>query len=303
MSICEWADAHRVQVPALAAAMLEGMQLWSHTLEIISALSQARCFRDACLAQSPSILNDLLCLASEANEGSEQASKACASFLTHRLPSTIALPSTAQDFLNRLFEEAVKYPSSQNAKRLHDVLSGACEEVLELLPSASLTRFRENLFMLMKKDIKGDEQLLTLLSLSILGKIRDCCITPRPVRSGSTLSLTQSMSEDDRREIDKYFAGEWAHKTMTLVFLQCIRACGADGELESARYRLRLAREIMHSVDPQSREEWVKKNSRYLQKLMQKATQSALDPLLKLEVRLIPTVNMSSTFLKRQNEE
>ncbi|KAI9662167.1 MAG: hypothetical protein M1831_002863 [Alyxoria varia] len=285
-SICNWADAHRAQIPALAMALLEGMQLWPYTLEIISAFSQARRFRDACLAQSPSILNELLRLASQSNEGFEQASKTCVSLLTYRLPATVALPSFAQDFVNRLFEVAIKDPGPETARPVYDVLSGACQEILELLPSASLTRFRENLFMLMKKDKKGDEQLLTLLSLSILGKIRDCCITPRPVRSGSTYSLTTSMSEEDRGEIDKYFAGEWAYKTMTLVFLQCIRVCGAEVDLDSASNRLRLAREIMHSVDAHSREEWVKKNPRYLQKLMQKATQANLDPLLKLENRV-----------------
>ena len=267
-----WSSTNHVQVHALVQALLEGLKLWPYTTEIMTKFCAIRKVRDKTLHQAPNFLNDLLENVTTSAQGFDRGSSLCVSILALPLPASIPLPSSAQPFLHQLFEKAVASPNAQNVEPVYRLLYGACESLLELLPAASLNRFREHLVRMMRT--VANEPLLTLLCLAILAKIYLKCIDASDIEDqkqttqSSSDFLSESLSPADKEKITKFFTGERSHQILEVLTLQVIDACNQNyGHAAEPARRMRLSREVAEAIDHQTRKQWVEKGQRSFRKL------------------------------------
>lgn len=293
--IQKWSDSHADQVEPLALTLLEALEIWPYAPDLLRIFCVLPKVRDAVLLQSPMLLETLLGSAIASTKSFTNLSGLCVALLKAPLPSTIALPASAQNFLNQLFNLTVQSPLPKTVEPVYDVLRGACEPLLDMLPAPGLTKFREH-FTRMLRSAKGPtEQSLNLYCLAILGRIHLLLerrsrpsTESRPVTS-SDPSWTLSMSQQEQAEISSIFSGERVHKTVVLVVCQVMFACGTDNGLEKsvAIRQILLAREIINAVDPLTVREWAGRQSNhlYIQKLHQKACDGATGGAIQIEVR------------------
>ena len=282
-----WTACNTGQMDALSAALLEGLQLWSFTLDILRDFCHVLAFRDAVVLQSPSLLDELLVAANGSSQGFRRFSGVCVALLSEPLPLEVPLPLSAQAFLDQLAEKAIQQPSPATVEPVYLILDGACGALLDLLSPSALRTFREP-FRDMIRTVKSiEEQILTLLCLAILAKVHQRCMSPAMARLEKESSLSSSMSAHDREELSGFFTGEKAQKTITLVAYQVINACRPQHKTMKidALKHITLSRLIVNVVDPRAREQWANSQAAIVDKLHQKIAQDGLDVMVRLEVR------------------
>lgn len=288
----EWADLHTAKIKSLITIVLEGLQLWPYTLGLLESLVTVPALRKSALAEAPTLLHDLLERANRSKQGYNEVSKLCITLMSERLPEIVALPASAQSFFVRVFEIAVQEPSIDTVESVYILLRGACEELLEILPQSSLDDFREHLTRMMRTVKSIDDQLLSLFCLAAIARVNTQHIDPHTVSDSlRSDALTQESphrapSTRSRDEVQKFYSGERASKTMHLLALQVIYACRGDHTISQTTTikHVRLAREVASAVEPAARQAWAKSNPAILRKLYEKVTQTPLYHAVQLEV-------------------
>jgi len=287
----DWAICHEEQIPRLAAALIQGLALWPYILDIIDHVASTAHIRDALLRESPGLLSHLLEKATTTSADVALTTTICISFLSVPLPKGLPLPAAAQTFLSQLFENAMKRPSITTIEPVYALLDGACADLLELLPQASLDQLRDQLTQLMRTAKKIEEQPLSLYCLAIIAKLNKFhhVVGEHGGRRSSVRFTPSSQSRDTSahswEEVQKFFQGERALKTIHLLVLQVIYACrpeSKDSDQPPMKH-VRIAREVLSAIDSLVREKWLQSNGAITKKLHEKAASNTLPNLLRLE--------------------
>lgn len=248
--------------------------------------------RESALSEAPALLHDLLERANRSKQGFNEASKLCISLMSKRLPETVALPALAQSFFVKVFEIAVREPSIDTVEPVYILLRGACKELLEILPQSSLDDFRDHLTRMMRIVKSIDDQLLSLFCLAAIARVNTQHLDPHTVSESlrsdalSQESSHRAPSTRTRDEVQRFYSGERASKTMHLLALQVIYACRGDHTISQTTTikHVRLAREVASAVDSTARHTWAKGNPAIVRKLYEKVTQTPLYHAVQLEV-------------------
>lgn len=272
--------------------VIEGLQLWPYTLGLLERLVIVPVLHEAALTQCPTLLHDLLERADRSQRGFTEVSDLCILLMARRLPPSIALPASAQTFFTKVFERAVQNPTIDTVEPVYVLLRGACEELLEILPQSSLDDFRDHLTRMMRIVKSMEDQLLCLFCLATIARINSQHIDPRrPTKmmcsqQSSQVPSPRAPSARTREDVQKFYCGERASKTMHLLALQVIYACRKDHTVTQATTikHVRLAREVASAVESSARYAWAEGNPAIVRKLYEKTTQTPFFHAVQLEV-------------------
>ena len=195
--------------------------------------------------------------------------------LSAPLPEDYALPASAGLFFVKVMEAAVASPSAMTIRPIYSLFVGVGPELLDILPEAESMQFQERLIRLLRN---VDDQTANLLCLAIFAKL----VTPSVCGSShvemssqgpTPISATSQMEQTSRfLKIAQFFGQKRAAKTLDLVVLRVIFACSNSSNLsrEDAQESLKLAKEIMGSIDVEEKDHWLKSNGPKVQKLYEK---------------------------------
>lgn len=237
------------------------------------------------------LLDTLLATASSDNLDEDKASvasMACIALLARPLPAETLLPESAQKFFLRLAEQAVTYPSVETLRPIYQLLTGACQELLSTLPTATLTALADDIFKILRSlaSVEGNPQYLLCL-----GIIRSLAGLPVDTKAGPISPVSTSKVPLGRRaqpwKLDSaraYFVTPKALKTLQLVALQVIWIYKVEDQ-HSEQYvleNLEIATSIVYSIDTATRLEWCKANAPVARKLGEKVMKSDLPADIRL---------------------
>lgn len=289
----DWAESRFGQVDALTSTLLESLDLWSYTLDLLCAFSNVFAIRDCVLSRSPCLLEQLLITANASSPGFRHLSRLCTVLLSEPLPIHVPVPASAETFFNRLAEIAIESPSVETIEPVYRILDGACGSLLDVFSPTALHKLQERFIRIIRTVKNMVQPLLFLLCLAILGLIHKR-ISSSTAGPSSGCNLSSSISLQDRKEISAFFAGHEALKMMTIITLQVISACASDNPANDfAVQRVTLCRRVAEAVDLQAREQWVQSNAavNHIQKLHQRVAAIGVDAALRIEVRQIDSLN------------
>lgn len=256
-------------------------------MELLGLLSTVQQLRDAFLLQSPNLLHDVLCAASDAGVVERCASHASVSLLGYPLPEDIALPASAQPFLTRLFEHLTHSPNLETAEAVFRVLDGAGRVLLDKVPRAKLLELSHYVRCMVSNARSDAESLVNLFCLAIMGKIHRAYEGSPTHRIMPEESIHQ-LHTADKSKLTKFFTGDGdaATSTILLIVMQVIHACNADSKLviiDRAR-RIHLARCILDCVDHNTIRAQISAKPAVFSKLLERVSLQNLPSELQLEV-------------------
>ncbi len=218
---------------------------------------------------------------------SEQYSRVCLVILSEPLHDDIALPATAQAFFLGVCERAVQTPCATNLGFMQTLLTGACQDLLGLIPRATLKGLEDQLFRILRNLRAAQDQSPALLCLAVIAAIDGSCRKTRPL-GDAPISYNPEGCETAFRfgAYGEFFTGAKAAKTLQLLSLRAIWACKENSgvPIRTAIADMRIANETIAAVDPLARQKWSQCNQPVLQKLMEKALRSDISQELQLEV-------------------
>ncbi|SLM38433.1 hypothetical protein LPUS_08646 [Lasallia pustulata] len=288
-TIQRWAYCNECYIDALAAAVLEALQLWPYTLEIVRDLSCIVSFRDALLLQKPLLLDTLLKKAIASPDGDSQHAAACVAMLTTPLPGELPAPASLPSFFLTKLESAVEAPSALTIRPIHSLLAGVGSTLLDVLPAEATSRLHEQLSRMLQS---LQDRPAILLCLAIFASVLSGSSPVCKASETSSQNLHSAMPgeavlpDEVRRHqnIRKYFNERRASKTLDLVVLGVIEACSSSFSLNccEAVESLGLAQEIVRVVNCDERVGWLKKSGSKTRKLFEKVLRQDT----KAEVRL-----------------
>lgn len=218
--------------------------------------------------------------------GGDEISAACIALLSHPLANGILLPDSAQTFFLRLVERAVSSSNAETLRAVYNLLEGACQGLLGILPIATLTAFVEDVF----KILRGITNVTEPLHLVCLGILRTVVgFENDPARSVERVgpSLTGPIRHFPKHSLESanaYFTGAKASKTLQLVALQVMWAYKIEdpSQADATQQLLEMAINIVGSIEESSRAEWSKTNAPVLRKITEKIIKNKLSPDVKL---------------------
>ncbi|KAL9121926.1 MAG: hypothetical protein Q9187_001518 [Circinaria calcarea] len=242
----DWADGNGCQLNGLAAAVLEELQIWPYTLDIIQKLAPVTAFRDALLRQKPALLIVLLDKAGQSDpDANPQYEKTCISMLLTCLPEGYAVPAALPAFLLRILDKASESPSVITVKPLYSLITGVGTGFLDILPPRSIIRLQEQLTDIISRSVQDPS--VSLLCLAVLAKI--------------AADGDEEVDQEDSYYLAKRFFNKRASKTLDLVVLWAVQMCSrttsenTDGS--QAMENLKLAAEIIRAVNAHARSTWI----------------------------------------------
>ncbi|MCJ1285929.1 hypothetical protein MMC26_005271 [Xylographa opegraphella] len=303
VTIHHWAQGHRCQIDALASAVLEELPLWPYTLEIIERLSVAISIRNAFLRLDPKLLPNLLQKANitsgEEIEASDQrarkqehsklsyqqVTKTCVSMLSVPLPADYPVPAALPAFVLRILEGVVRSPSAATLELMYTVLKGVGSDLFQVLPLQKSTHLQDQLIKLLRNFDDHKVNLLCLAIFALLCSNQPVC----PVREEHpSLPGSQALKANTEGPLPDFccaarlFFALKAQKTLELVVLRSIMLCSSSVTPSDASSGLRLAREILDTIDSIERRNWVQKNILKVRKLQEKVRNSDIDCTVRL---------------------
>jgi hypothetical protein len=206
------------------------------------------------------------------NGNDEHFSPACIAILSEPLPADLPLPASVYSLLISIFESIVISTSSLTKIRYaYSLLDGAASNVVTQLLDDEREQIVDHLCKLLKQvNIKQDPEL-QLLCIWIICKL------------GAPLNKTAPWLSETARTI---VCGQNGVRTMNLLVISVIWACKKGIEIthQQAVERVKLASEILHTVDMNIRQSWAMQNTRYSTKLVEKAIQEGMHPELQIMV-------------------
>ncbi|KAK0337760.1 hypothetical protein LTR94_003373 [Friedmanniomyces endolithicus] len=239
--------------------------------------------RDVLLKLEPGLLPILLDHATSGDGMHLKYAAAAVSVLAHPLPAHYALPATAQTLFLRLVQKAAHVPSAESLSPVFTLLQGTSTVLVGLLSNETLSRLEEQLDTILRSNHSrtshdAGDQLRTLHCLAIMHLIAlpadsERIYTDSMYETQDLLASTQMTSTAwTPAEMQKYFHGTKASKTIQLVVLQAMWACQAHSESFDDRLAtLKLANFLMGAVPTDLKDAWCSSNHPIVQKLQQKA--------------------------------
>ncbi|KAK0303375.1 hypothetical protein LTR01_008103 [Friedmanniomyces endolithicus] len=239
--------------------------------------------RDALLKREPGLLPTLLDHATPGDGVNFHYAAAAVAVLAHPLPAHYNLPATTQTLFLRLVQKAAHAPSAEFLSPVFALLQGTSTLLIGLLSTETLSRLEEQLDTILRSNHSrtshdAGDQLRTLHCLAIMHLIAlpadsERIYTDSMYETQDLLASTQVTSTAwTPAEMQKYFHGTKASKTIQLVVLQAMWACQAHSESFDDRLAtLKLANFLMGAVPADLKDAWCSGNHPIVQKLQQKA--------------------------------
>lgn len=320
--LLRWARGNGCQIDSLAAAVLEGIELWPFALEILRILGMCAslqnllsvlsllitwkhifllfemlsCGKSLCfwirLSKRPS--NQTLTrypiepahiATTMLIEG--QYSATCVCLLSH--PVDIAIPSKFPDLLLQLVDKAVHSLSPETIRPIYQILSAMGSGYLDVLPFDVIARLQDRLVEVLTK-LNMDERFGDLLCLSVLAKFasrpRSSLDVYIPSIPSSPVDGSLITVADRYVSARKLFEDKRAPKTLDLAVIRAITACSESCSLNATDIgeSLKLSGEIVEAFDCREKQAWAAKNGGKIKKLHRKILRTDIDPETQCEV-------------------
>lgn len=188
----------------------------------------------------------------------------------------LPLPDQTEQFVSKICDSAVQHPSIWNIARLHKIVRGSCSELLAALPHQALQRLAERVIGIVKITKATEEDSPILFCISILASLKQVC---------DDKFLEYGVLHHAANE---FFHGAKCTKTIQLVLLRAIWACKGSTvtPFEGAVGCLRLAREILESIDQNTLSTWRNSHALIVRKLIEKVSNCHSDSEMLCEVRI-----------------
>jgi predicted nucleic acid-binding Zn-ribbon protein len=214
---------------------------------------------------------------------------ATVALLSHPLPSDVALPATAQDFLIQLFDRAATQPNAVTVQQIHRLVYGACKPILGILSPGVLAHLEEYIFSILKSSSGVEDQSLGMYCLAIMRMILEKFQTEVgndamwPTFDHSVDSSNSQWTPD---AIKQFFHGNKTHKTMQLLVLRVIWACRPESADPTGQglTSVTLVNQILAGVSQAAVIEWSHKNAVIVRKLQEKCLVPDMLPALRFQV-------------------
>ncbi|OJD33938.1 kinesin k39 [Diplodia corticola] len=294
-----WADASACQLAPLARCVRKAFDTWNYTLDIFERLVLARPFRDAFLAQYPSMLDAFLQKALTP-EGPSAVTGTCVAMLSEPLPHSVPLPFTAQEFFMRLFDEAMKSTDEHHVSTIYKLLDGACRDLLGILPEDRIKYIEEKGYELLKSSAANPSHApnetwhrLQILSLGLMGILAQTCdphlnaVAPVDMAVGNIPSEASLRGNSLKHveEIPRMFQTRGARATIRLTVMVAIGMLsthekGLDDDL--ARY-LKIVAEVLSIMPPSARQKFLDDDGKFVSKLVEKVQKAGDHPGVQLQ--------------------
>ncbi|KAF2146275.1 uncharacterized protein K452DRAFT_355693 [Aplosporella prunicola CBS 121167] len=289
VAIRTWSLLSPCQIPQLVTTVREALQVWPYALRVLQKLAQARSFRDALLLQNSGLLDDLL-RKSSGPESSRDVLNTCAMLLADPLPESIPLPSSAQKFFVRIFEEALQATTEQNLSLLHSLLSGACRELLNILPHEQLDYFEDRSYDLLKITENSLNSKFRFFCIGILLPFVEPNFTRITLPTSPLGSIPYSQPErlapvKALDEVPRIFREGVAHVTVHYLLLGLVNTCIDDRNVfddETIR-SMKVANETLTVIKPEVRHTYARKNGFIVEKLLAKLSRLDNQPMAQLQ--------------------
>ncbi|KAK0509858.1 hypothetical protein JMJ35_007252 [Cladonia borealis] len=279
--LLRWARGNACQIDSLAAAVLEGLELWPNALDILRILAYIPAFRDAVLQQKPMLLDTLIRKAIESDSAFDKYSATCVCLLSH--PVEIAIPSKFPDLLMQLVDKAVRSLSPETIRPIYQILSAMGSSYLDILSFDVIARLQDRLVEVLTK-LNMDDRFGDLLCLGVLAKFASRPCNPSDLQMPNIQSSPidrNSMAVADRYvSARKLFEDKRAPKTLDLAVIRAITACSESCALSATDIAesLKLSGEIVEAFDCREKQAWVAKNGGKVKKLHQKILRTDIAP-------------------------
>ncbi|KAH0029520.1 hypothetical protein KCU78_g3325, partial [Aureobasidium melanogenum] len=288
-NICLWASCYHCRISSLSQALIDALPQWPYVLEIITRLSCTVDVRNALVQREPSLLPRLLTHALESRVESRKYVDAAVALLSHPLPSDVALPATAQNFLLQLFDRAATQPNAATVQQIHRLVYGACEPILGILSPGVLAHLEEYIFSILKSSSGVEDQSLGMYCLAIMRMILEKFQTEVgndamwPTFDHSVDSSNSQWTPD---AIKQFFHGNKTHKTMQLLVLRVIWACRPESADPTGQglTSVTLVNQILAGVSQAAVIDWSHKNAVIVRKLQEKCLVPDMLPALRFQV-------------------
>jgi predicted nucleic acid-binding Zn-ribbon protein len=214
---------------------------------------------------------------------------AAVALLSHPLPSDVALPATAQNFLLLLFDRAATQPNAATVQQIHRLVYGACEPILGILSPGVLAHLEEYIFSILKSSSGVEDQSLGMYCLAIMRMILEKFQTEVgndamwPTFDHSVDSSNSQWTPD---AIKQFFHGNKTHKTMQLLVLRVIWACRPESADPTGQglTSVTLVNQILAGVSQAAVIDWSHKNAVIVRKLQEKCLVPDMLPALRFQV-------------------
>lgn len=209
--------------------------------------------------------------------------------LSHPLPSDVALPATAQNFLLQLFDRAATQPNAATVQQIHRLVYGACEPILGILSPGVLAHMEEYIFSILKSSSGVEDQSLGMYCLAIMRMILEKFQTEvgnDAMWPTFDHSVDSSNSQWTPNAIKQFFHGNKTHKTMQLLVLRVIWACRPESADPTGQglTSVTLVNQILAGVSQAAVIDWSHKNAVIVRKLQEKCLVPDMLPALRFQV-------------------
>lgn len=214
---------------------------------------------------------------------------AAVALLSHPLPSDVALPATAQNFLLQLFDRAATQPNAATVQQIHRLVYGACEPILGILSPGVLAHMEEYIFSILKSSSGVEDQSLGMYCLAIMRMILEKFQTEvgnDAMWPTFDHSVDSSNSQWTPNAIKQFFHGNKTHKTMQLLVLRVIWACRPESADPTGQglTSVTLVNQILAGVSQAAVIDWSHKNAVIVRKLQEKCLVPDMLPALRFQV-------------------
>lgn len=214
---------------------------------------------------------------------------AAVALLSHPLPSDVALPAAAQNFLLQLFDRAATQPNAATVQQIHRLVYGACKPILGILSPGVLAHLEEYIFSILKSSSGVEDQSLGMYCLAIMRMILEKFQTEVgndamwPTFDHSVDSSNSQWTPD---AIKQFFYGNKTHKTMQLLVLRVIWACRPESADPTGQglTSVTLVNQILAGVSQSAVIDWSHRNSVIVRKLQEKCLVPDMLPALRFQV-------------------
>ena len=280
-----WAEGNGCQIEALAIAVLEGLQLWPFSLDILRAFCGVESFRNAVLLQKPELLAQLLEKALDGKDVQSPCARTCLSMLSSPLPGNYPVPASVTGFLEWTVKAAVEEPCAASIRPVYSLLCGLGVDHLNILPVDIVIALQNSLIKVLKS---LNEHVGNLLCLAVFANFHLYSELRPGYSSGSSpWSISSGEKEQAAKHPEdiygpsrQFFQAKRASKTMDLVVLRMILACSSNSELkqDQALEILELSKVIIGAIEGKEKNAWHGRNSAKVDKLIEKVLRKDLDP-------------------------
>lgn len=204
--------------------------------------------------------------------------------LSNPLPDHFAFPHAAQQLITNVLDAVARKPSADSLRSVHQLFKGIKTTYLDMIPVIVLSSFMQECRRVLKS---SDDHVRPLLCLAIFAQITSGLSDSSSSSSHSITSVEGSpQTKEVRREAFDDLNGQYSSKMLGLIVMRAIHACseGKNITATEAFEHLQLGNEVMGSIDPGCRIQWVEANSPRIKKLFGKIVRPGIEQDIQLAV-------------------